>query len=628
MSEAQLLGVVDDHEDGVLDAVEDALHQQRTSREQLRQALRPQLTAALVRGYEVGYRAAMATHDRSVARLQASADTDVDFLAAPPSPTSTPSGEFIAPVVDGPEVDPLAAPTQEHAYDWAALGEPASDEDSASDAASELNENDDDENENDEEGAPIIPPPAIDDEGGDNEGAGDEEEIRRTRKSSEEIEAQAEQIFEFIQKNPGTRAREARQALGLEPTEWRSAVQRLTEAGRIFYVGSTRARIYFPIPKRKDGRPKKLTATTFILALDELEPETMVEAGAEWGLTFNATYVHQIRSNARRHLARAQALQDARALMVRYPNNPEGYQALRLAHFHAKRTDAMWTACQALTTLNAADERERAFYETHRARGTRPPLGTITADLLRDRVLLTDRVLTTIVDYLIPALLERYGRPTASLGYTDAHRVDPARHSLLTEAAQLLGLQLHPVYQHAGVPRPLFFIHGDNPTIGVGAETSRVTSPSEAAFLAGWYTSYLLPGHYARPLVRSEPELRRWVHAALSLSRGEPVGGLNPLELATLEKQIDPDERADIREQAGSCTPESLDITTWLRNVDMTADRVGLLFSNDLVQAIHSIRGGFDLGDEATAFRVDGLRLWSVSEDYLELRSLLGIALT
>lgn len=162
--------------------------------------------------------------------------------------------------------------------------------------------------------------------------------------------------------------------------------------------------------------------------------------------------------------------------------------------------------------------------------------------------------------------------------------------------------------------------------MGFGAD--KVTNPNRAAFLAGTFMSYLLPGHYALPLVNHEPELRRWVNAALSLSRGEPVQGLTDLEQATLEKQVDPDERGVIRQQAGDRPAESLDLRSWLRDIEMTADRVGLLFSNDLMQAIRSIRGGFEFGDEATEHRVVGLRLWSLTSDYLELRSLLGVALT
>ena len=41
--------------------------------------------------------------------------------------------------------------------------------------------------------------------------------------------------------------------------------------------------------------------------------------------------------------------------------------------------------------------------------------------------------------------------------------------------------------------------------------------------------------------------------------------------------------------------------------------------------SLHILRGGQPTGDDATEARVDALRTWSVGEDYLAVRSALGI---
>ena len=41
--------------------------------------------------------------------------------------------------------------------------------------------------------------------------------------------------------------------------------------------------------------------------------------------------------------------------------------------------------------------------------------------------------------------------------------------------------------------------------------------------------------------------------------------------------------------------------------------------------SLHAVGGGQPTGDDATEARVDALRTWSVGEDYLAVRSALGI---
>ena len=145
--------------------------------------------------------------------------------------------------------------------------------------------------------------------------------------------------------------------------------------------------------------------------------------------------------------------------------------------------------------------------------------------------------------------------------------------------------------------------------------------------MAANHLSYFLPGHYARRLVPQEAELRRWVEAALALSRGAThIEHLSHLEQSMLNTQVDPDERKVIVKETEGLDARDIDLGAWFKAVDATADRLGLLLCHDLERALHLLRGGEGTGDEATEARIDTLRSWSVSEDYLAVRAGLGIA--
>ncbi len=631
-------------------------------------AVQQHLAAALRRAYEMGYREALAARARAEAAkatVAVLAEESIGFAPAPPSrvePNDEPQDEAaqkrIAEMRNlvahwGEETKP-AEPSTLAKPDLSLFGETLPDE---------LEDEDDGEEgadigatvvEDDEEEVALelqlVRPPsdaALDgDDDDDAEIDDDDDDVPgartskpRVRKTSAELDAIAERVFAYIKDHPGTKAGPGREALELERLEWQQAAKRLARAGRIFHAGATKARVYFAIAETKRGGPKKLTKSAFILALPaDMPAAEVVAAGRGIGLELDERSVYTARTNERRKLkreaaeARARAITERLAAVTANPRDPESYRELRRAFTQARRTDGIWTACQALVTLGGAEDSEHAFYETRRAETAAHTQVTLSAELRARHVLHPDadpRV-TTVVDYLLPALLERYGRPTAAQGYTEAHRVDPSQHSLLSQtlvyAGRVLGVELPPIYLHGTAPVVIFSIHGDTPTIGLGAHAAALTDGRDAAFVAANHLTYLLPGYYARRLVPQEPELRRWVEAAIALSRGAAhFEHLSHLEQIMLQTQVDPDERKIIIQEVGDLDPADINLAGWFKAVDATADRLGLLLCHDLERAMGLLRGGEGRGDEATEARVDALRLWSVSEDYLAVRAALGI---
>lgn len=624
------------------------------------------LSAALKRAYEVGYReglAARAKAEAAKATVSVLADESVTFAVAPPArvaladePRDEAAEKVIAEMRDlvahwGEAPKPGEAAKAAKA-DLSLFGEvlpEEADEDDAEDAEVGAAGPEDEEEEAASALQLVQPSDAALD--GDDDDADDEDDEDdqarseranqpRARKTSAEIAAIADRVYAYIKDHPGTKARPARDALELDRVEWQQAAKRLAKARRIFYAGATKARVYFALAETKRGAPKKLTKSAFILAMPaDMPAAEVVAAGRDIGLDLDDRSVYTARTNERRRQrneaaeARARAITDRFAAVAASPRDPEGYRELRRAYTQARRTDGIWLACQALVTLGAAEDSERGFYETRRAETAAHAHGALSPELRARHVLHpgADPRVTTVIDYLLPALLERYGRPTAAQGYTEAHRVDPSQHSLLSQtmvyAGRVLGLELPPIYQHPAAPVVVFSIHGDVPTVALGAHAAALTDVRDAAFVAANHLSYYLPGHYARRLVPQEAELRRWVEAAIDLSRGATrFEHLSHLEQIMLQTQVDPDERRIIVRNIGDLDAREIDLLAWFKAVDTTADRLGLLLCHDLERALYLLRGGEGTGDEATEARVDALRTWSVSGDYLAVRGALGIA--
>lgn len=676
MSESIVKLLLEEHQPELLDAIDRAAGSRLGGIEMqnVGSAVQTHLSAAVRRAYEMGYREALAARARAEAARSAVsvlAEESIGFAAAPPPTGGWPKepaadeardegaqkviAEMRALVSQWGEGAKPAEPTKTAKADLSlfgeALPEEADEDDEIEDADVEAADAQVADNEDEEAPAPQPSSPTdtldwrddeLDEDDVDEDDAGSEERTSkpRIRRTNAEIAAIADRVFAFIKDHPGTKARQGREALGLEPADWAGAAKRLASAKRIFHAGATKARVYFAIEETKRGRPKKLTKTAFILALPfDLPAADIVAAGRRVGLELDDRYVHSVRTAERRRVkkegaeARAKAITARFAAVVGSPREPEHYRELRRAYTQVRRTDGIWAACQALVTLGAAEDSEQAFYETRRTETAAHAQVALSPELRARHALdpAADPRVTMVIDYLLPALIERYGRPTVAQGYTEAHRADLSQHSLLSQtlvyAARVLGVELPPIYQHATAPVAIFSIHGDVPTIALGAHAAALTDGRDAAFVAANHLSYFLPGHYARRLVPQESELRRWVEAALELSRGAShFEHLSQLEQSMLKTQVDPDERKIIVAQTADLDPKHIDLDAWFKGVDTTADRLGLLLCNDLERACILLRGGEGTGDETTEARLDTLRAWSVSEDYLAVRAALGIA--
>ena len=67
----------------------------------------------------------------------------------------------------------------------------------------------------------------------------------RKRRTAKEIDSLAATILEFVEKNPGRRAENIKDALRIPATDWPLPVKKLLEEGRLNTKGEKRATEYY-----------------------------------------------------------------------------------------------------------------------------------------------------------------------------------------------------------------------------------------------------------------------------------------------------------------------------------------------------------------------------------------------
>jgi hypothetical protein len=266
----------------------------------------------------------------------------------------------------------------------------------------------------------------------------------------------------------------------------------------------------------------------------------------------------------------------------------------------------------------------------------------ITDDLYRELIVhpVQDPNLTAIFATLQPAVVAVQAQQLAAFGVDERYRVDMANDQtamarMLDYVSDTMGTHLPPTYHCPHDPGGLSFLFAAPPAIGIG-EGGKAGGPQQAlAFVAGRHLCYFRQGLFLRQLVPTGTGLRGWLLAAIRMVAPRSPAPAN-MEghvrecLDAIQHQLGGPQRDTLRsltQKLLEAAPE-LDMKAWMAGVDLTADRVGFVLSNDLKIANAVIEASPE--DAASIGRKDRLRellAYSISEEYLELRKRIGIAL-
>ncbi len=343
-------------------------------------------------------------------------------------------------------------------------------------------------------------------------------------------------------------------------------------------------------------------------------------------------------SDPRRYLDKAVAAH--RDLLRRDPYRPGTYKSMRALYDSVRHQDASWCVCQALHVLNQAAPEESSFYRQGRD-GAAPNIGGTLAHedwlnlLMHPSV---DPLLTGIVSLIQSTVMSVRAKPLESFGYSESHLIDPARRmsavDTLKDASTVLGVKMPPLYQNINDPGSISALHSKTPSLSLGNKALQMYERERSfAFEAGRTLSYYRPGMYVRNVVSSHNELKAWLFAAMKLVApqfpiareiAEAVQGA----MVALNKGLSAERRSALQKIVAKLLRQgaSLELRRWMSGVDLTADRAGLLLSDDLQTAVQQIRLESDDSLVPTSDRVREIVLYSVSPEYFDVRARLGLA--
>jgi hypothetical protein len=330
-----------------------------------------------------------------------------------------------------------------------------------------------------------------------------------------------------------------------------------------------------------------------------------------------------------------------RGSLKKRPLDADLYAELYELFLRKRMFDRAWCAVDALVALGTPLSPEKTRFYTDYP----PPVlahvpGTLVASAWRSHILHRelDPALTTIYALVTPSVLRArvalvpFQQLRKSMG--DPLRINGAvAHEVLqavSDACEILSFPAPSLHARKGQTAPLALAPAKN-AMFVSIEACEALPTDALAFVVGKRLAEMRPELTARAACPSVSELRGLLQVALQLAEPTlvtPSTG-NPTFDRALAQSITRDERQGLRAaiSAAKAQGSDFDVVRWSNLADMSAARVGLLLSGRIDTARAGMASDPQMpGDLASRDKLSELLVFSVSEEYADLRQAIGMA--
>jgi tetratricopeptide (TPR) repeat protein len=326
------------------------------------------------------------------------------------------------------------------------------------------------------------------------------------------------------------------------------------------------------------------------------------------------------------------------------PMRAQTYRRLYDLHSRAQRPDRTWLVATCLEELGAADVSHELVIEQFRPdapiRPTTaledawwdeclraPGADPIVADILRA---VSDAAIALRLDEL--AAKKKLPTLDASTKQDKASTASVVR--TFVWAARALGIELPELYLLDDVPSGIAAVPAPTPGTALGPQVRTGMTVQQLAFLTGRHLTYYRPEHYALVFFPTLADLSSLVLASVRLvipaiSVPPPADGDSKVA-SNLGARLSDEKKAAIEDAVSRLDARGgkLDLLSWIRHVELTAARAGLLLAGDLRVPMRILKEETRaIGELSDDTKRGDLLAFCGSDAYGKLRERMGVAI-
>jgi tetratricopeptide (TPR) repeat protein len=346
------------------------------------------------------------------------------------------------------------------------------------------------------------------------------------------------------------------------------------------------------------------------------------------------------------------AIREYRLLITRATDPKDMVPALKtLRRLYAElgKYDQVWCVASTLAFLKQADAEEMRFFEQYRSKGLARVKSRLTEENWQKQIFHPDedRYISLVLASISQTIIAIRSQEHKEYGVRRKDRRDLATDQLMVSrvfvyASQILGVNMPELYLRQDFAGDMEFVSARDkqqlcPAIIVGAALLQGKQEKDLAYSLGKRLSLLRADHVLRwpRIVPQVNELKAFFLAALRLVQPklqvkadmeQPVA-----ERVELLRRFMPPQHMETLAEVVRRFIESkaeVDLHKWAKAVDYTSTRAGFLLCNDLETAVQQVVSEpISVGSVDPRDKIRDLIQWSVSEEYFELRTRLGLAI-
>jgi tetratricopeptide (TPR) repeat protein len=337
-----------------------------------------------------------------------------------------------------------------------------------------------------------------------------------------------------------------------------------------------------------------------------------------------------------------------RELITHNPFRIESFRALFKAYIASKEYDKAWCMASALSFLQSATETEEKFYQQYLGATLKAAKITFNPELIA-MVMHPDqsRLISAIMQQLTLAFGALYASDPRDIGVNKKKDLlDPNDRSLqfckiysyVAARLSTVGMAAPPVlYRRLDQAIGLRNANTAPPAFLVGGDMLQGRDERELAFVVSKQLFFMLPQHYLGGCGYPTDWLKVFFMVGMHMTN--PALGLDKTLGERGPELMQEFGEADRRTpgllvqtqkliQQFLATGKNPNLSEWLTAVDHSSNRFGLVLCGDLAKAASCIKNDTNPIGKATAKdKIRDMVVFSISEEYFELRKQLGLAI-